>query len=378
MSLAGANGAEHDRRMVCRELQKLTTKYPTDRKIPVNDLVRDRLQEQIPSTSTSRSSQNREKGCSGRGKTSLHSKQNTSKMEDGPKTKLIGCEKTPIYRKHYKCAVCEKTFSRRVSFLCHRKSHRGLLETHRCQSCHKLFKQKAALYSEKETGDDPLICQLCKKTAVKIFETMPRRSCTSAKVFKCQVCQKAFSSKLYLNRHNNIHTGENLFQCQFCGKLFLQSAHLMIHERIHSNYKPFKCQFCTKRFAQKGNMIFHEKRHTGEKPFKCKFCAKSFVRKGNVAPHERIHTGERPYKCRFCRNDFVQKSHLVEHERSHTGERPFKCQFCEKTFIRKGGAAHHERYHTGEKPYKCGLCGKGFLKQKDVVHHESNYHRFQQ
>ena len=42
--------------------------------------------------------------------------------------------------------------------------------------------------------------------------------------------------------------------------------------RLHAEEKPYVCAACDKRFSQRGDLIRHERAHTGEKPYVCTQC----------------------------------------------------------------------------------------------------------
>ncbi|XP_064628260.1 zinc finger protein 768-like isoform X7 [Lineus longissimus] len=47
-----------------------------------------------------------------------------------------------------------------------------------------------------------------------------------------------------------------------------------------------KCRFCEKTFTQKGHVVRHERIHTGEKPFICDICGKAFNQSGSLKSHK--------------------------------------------------------------------------------------------
>ncbi|KAJ8049542.1 Zinc finger protein 99 [Holothuria leucospilota] len=204
---------------------------------------------------------------------------------------------------------------------------------------------------------------------------VPKGIINSAKSFKCELCEKAFTSKNTLNEHQIVHTNEKSFKCQFCVKEFAWKRNLKRHEMTHTDEKPFKCLFCDKLFSRKQNCIIHEMTHTGEKPFKCQFCVKSFIQKADCRAHEMTHTGEKPFKCQFCGKSFTRKADCRTHEMTHTGEKPFKCQFCQKLFIRKQDCKKHEMTHARDKPFKCKFCKSSFGWKKNLKTHEKTHTR---
>ena len=46
--------------------------------------------------------------------------------------------------------------------------------------------------------------------------------------------KKRFKTKLYVKRHEQIHTGEVSFECKACKKRFTHISNLKRHEKIHA------------------------------------------------------------------------------------------------------------------------------------------------
>lgn len=57
---------------------------------------------------------------------------------------------------------------------------------------------------------------------------------------------------------------------------------------------PFKCEHCQREFSTKGNLVRHvQAAHIGGQVFPCQTCGKEFKRKEDMHTHMRVHTGER-------------------------------------------------------------------------------------
>ncbi|XP_014790738.1 zinc finger protein OZF isoform X1 [Octopus bimaculoides] len=197
----------------------------------------------------------------------------------------------------------------------------------------------------------------------------------SKKPFKCAVCRKGFTLRVYLAKHELAPEAEKHFSCSFCGKAFSQRDKLKNHERTHTGEKPYHCNVCEKAFSQRTHLSKHKRTHTGEKPFVCFTCGKAFSQKSYLHKHQRTHTELKPFVCSVCQKNFSQKSYLNKHERTHTGLKPFECAICHKVFSQKSYLNKHERTHSAEKPFNCSLCSKVFSQRAHLKKHEQTHSR---
>ena len=118
------------------------------------------------------------------------------------------------------------------------------------------------------------------------------------------LCQRLSLSPLYLNKtllHKSLSDQASCLAPDWI--LLLQRPRILVFFQSATTFqismgeKPYKCNQCEKDFSKKATLAKHQRIHTGEKPYKCNKCGKAFSQKAHLQLYWRIHTGEEPYKC---------------------------------------------------------------------------------
>nr|XP_046259675.1 uncharacterized protein LOC124066885 isoform X2 [Scatophagus argus] len=160
--------------------------------------------------------------------------------------------------------------------------------------------------------------------------------------FSCTLCGKCFTDSKGLKRHGRVHRNGRIHVCQQCGKGFVYRFGLTKHvQMVHSRIKPFVCQICNKGCFTKLDVEAHIRIHTGEKPFHCNLCEKKFTRRVDLNVHLRWHNGEKRHWCPYCGKGFLDFNNMKRHKYIHTGEKPHSCPHCPKHFTQSGHLKKH-------------------------------------
>ena len=89
---------------------------------------------------------------------------------------------------------------------------------------------------------------------------------------KCDICENVFNSKQKLKKHmTTVHENhEKVFNCNICTKKFRTKKGFMNHTMIFHGAKDFKCESCEKSFTSSGYLKKHiHTVHEEHKDSKC-------------------------------------------------------------------------------------------------------------
>ena len=128
----------------------------------------------------------------------------------------------------------------------------------------------------------------------------------------CDICNKSFSNKTYLERHVTIvHDELREHKCEICGITFGQKNELQFHlKKVLYLVKPHKCDSCDRSFIQKNYLDMHVKIvHENLRAYTCEFCSRSFSKLSNLEIHiKTVHENIKSY--RVTKTIFMRKKCL--------------------------------------------------------------------
>ncbi|XP_072036963.1 uncharacterized protein [Amphiura filiformis] len=247
----------------------------------------------------------------------------------------------------------------------------------KCEVCEKIFSTKTWHDLHRVQHDSPLLTYLV-----------------------CALCDEAFKFLTEYNNHmDELHPNlgkrervlSNKFRCEDCKKSFRSPIHMERHKRRAAAEEPLpkgpvqvKCKYCEKSFSMEQGLMNHTLRyHPEHRRFQCTAndCMESFDEKDERAMHlEEVHKldPKQIYKCPvdLCDKAYTTMTALNYHyELQHTTtSRPFTCELCGKAWVKIGKLREHLKTHSTEKNELCDECGRAFKSRPELKDHKMEMH----
>lgn len=127
-------------------------------------------------------------------------------------------------------------------------------------------------------------------------------------MFQCIHCQRQFSKKFSLQRHNKICEGKN-YSCSRCFKTFPYKNICLKHEKTCIG-QPI-CKICGCKYSCKFSLERHEKK-CDDKQYSCNSCQVTFRRIRDWRNHTKTCL-----KCKICQTKCQSQEDLDQHISNH-------------------------------------------------------------
>ena len=152
-----------------------------------------------------------------------------------------------------------------------------MTELQKCSRC-RVSKLLSFFSIRENTGERFKTCQACR-----------------SETFKCDQCQKDFSSKINLRSHiKDVHDKIKQFACSSCEVKISRNSSLKLHiKAVHDKILDIECNVCEYKCSDNGNLQRHIKSsHDKIRDIECNLCEYKSSDKGNFQRHRKICTGK--------------------------------------------------------------------------------------
>ncbi|CAB3241012.1 unnamed protein product [Arctia plantaginis] len=341
-------------------------------------------------------------------------------------------KKHKLNASHFKCSICECSFSTEVSYNYHTNKH---TRRYQCVVCSDRYPSKRGVikhFEQTHYHGPPIeleIQNLQYEKSLKADETedVTDNSITQpAASFPCEFCDKIFRWKTSLRKHAETHrieTGQKRKPyCEPCRLSFTTTSNLQKHVKtsskhqiqlklrklteslpadstnpekrqahieeirssVNSSRQMYPCPQCDKKFQWRGNLLRHVNSHVARAngELVCKPCNRTFSSIATYKQHMKIskkHVTENEFKymCSECGKRFANKTRLKDHvDWEHLKNFVHTCSVCQKVFKSHTSLYLHRQvvHKKDNAEHLCDHCGKPFPNHAKLRSHMTALH----
>ncbi|XP_036233120.1 PR domain zinc finger protein 5 isoform X1 [Bactrocera oleae] len=301
----------------------------------------------------------------------------------------------------YNCPQCAARYRTRSGCVAHINAIH-LKKGDKCELCDKTVVGGAGqmrMHIERNHTHGNYTCEIChmelRNISLYNFK-YHKRWHNEDKLWRCELCGKAFVTRTHLIEHKVTHTRQGEFLCTRCGKRTRSKWELRTHLfAIHGEGEaPLKCNYCDEKFTQHVQKRAHLERYhpmeLAKRIVSCSKCEKHFSTETNLQRHIKqqhnevnadiepsdVLTSSPPqyegFMCAHCPRKYRSKYALIKHLRVHAvmADRPYSCPDCEMHFKHFSELDRHDlQHHATVRPYKCDKCVKAFATKTALKIH---------
>ncbi|XP_061397078.1 transcription factor grauzone-like, partial [Musca vetustissima] len=175
---------------------------------------------------------------------------------------------------------------------------------------------------DSRTPDSLNKSKISKKSAKELDEIIARWKPN----LECVVCYGQYPTYTLLQQHFHLEHPQAPFYVECCQLKLEQRWHLADHMQLHLDPNAFKCQLCNRAYSSSRHLYrhmyyTHSMRAGGNNVksptcHKCPLCDKTFKARRCMQEHMATHTGQELYRCLYCSETFRYSSSLYTHLKS--------------------------------------------------------------
>lgn len=278
------------------------------------------------------------------------------------------------------CEFCSESFDAFYRLQLHTRRVHNARASIKC--CNRVMYKKCKIieHIDSHLNPDRFHCDVCNKSYNSRYylelHNLKKHS-DNEKPFKCDKCKHCFPKEFLLKAHLLTHIQA---ECPICHKMLASSLTLRSHMALmHGDKTKLICETCGEEFRTKLGMERHVKKHQGLNPIErvqCHICSKWVNGNPNLKAHiKTVHNKEdQRVPCDICQQIYPNVRALGNHKRRVHIEEKFECEFCGKKFKRKIYLKEHRASHTGQSLYSCNVCGMTTNSNANLYSHKKSKH----